>query len=157
MDDDALIVVFTVSGAALGSLFAFVIPGATPELIVTSATVYGGLGALVGGGSVALSKSRRKRDNARSTRRPAVHKPVQQNRRAAAHPNVPTPQPFRKRLAKFTDQDESEVMTETDSFKSRMPFWSAVDFLIHVPPKSAQVIRACLVAIRRAVRGNGNT
>lgn len=59
--------------------------------------------------------------------------------------------PFRQRLAKFTHQEEAEVMVET-SYRSKMPFWVAVDFFTRVPPKSARLIRRILERIRQLAR-----
>lgn len=157
MNDDAFIIVLGTACAGMGAVFLFAMPGVTPELIVAGATACAALGTVIGiiiavirkslHGTTPPASSRRSGVAKRSDKQ--VHNTVTRARRTKTSRTSP-PKPFRERLANFTHQDESEVMAETDSYKSKMPFWSAVSFLSKVPPKSAQLIRYYLIAIRRA-------
>ena len=60
---------------------------------------------------------------------------------------------IRQRLAHYFHCDEQEVMTDRKPFQSKMPFWSAIDFIRQAPPKSAVLIRLTLLRIRRLIRG----
>ena len=156
MDDDARTVLLAAWGAAFGALVAFVI-GTPAELILFVASACCALG-VVAAIAISAGESRRRKTRTKARRRrPAHSRPEDRqigetHRRVHPKPEIPAPVPFRKRLAQFTHQEEADVMQETDTFQSKMPFWSAVDFLLHVPPKSARAIRVCLLAIRRAVR-----
>lgn len=83
-------------------------------------------------------------------------KPRRRRTRRAPKPTRVTPsRPFKSRLADYTHQSESEVMTHTE-YQSRMPFWMAVDYLTNVPPRSAKAIRRVLERIRSLVSKAGS-
>ncbi|TWU05536.1 hypothetical protein Pla52n_12500 [Stieleria varia] len=67
---------------------------------------------------------------------------------AASH----QPASFRKRIARYAGKDEHDVMSDDDTFKSSMPFWTAVDAILRFPPKSAAMIRQSLLKIRQTLR-----
>ena len=66
------------------------------------------------------------------------------------------PEPFSQRLAHYTGKSESELANYHEPAKSKMPFWSLVDFRSWHGPKSIGLIRYYLERIRDAVhRANG--
>ena len=64
-----------------------------------------------------------------------------------------TPAPFARRLAQFTGGEEEELNRPRPRPKSKMTFWSLVDFRTWHPPKPAWLIRRILHRIRESVRG----
>lgn len=140
MDDDAIIVVLAVTGTGTGAVIGKAIPALSPNMVIVVAVVFGAVGTIAGYFIVAIRKKKKK---GRLTAR---------NPSPKAKP-APTSQAFRKRLADFTGHGESEVMVESDTYKSKMPFWTAIDVLVRIPPKSARLIRRYLLSIRKAVRG----
>jgi hypothetical protein len=59
------------------------------------------------------------------------------------------PREFASRLAQFAGDVQTPNSDVTaDRRRSRMPFWSAVDSFVRVPPKSAALIRRTLLKIR---------
>jgi len=75
-------------------------------------------------------------------------KPQPKRKRPTPRPRpIAESRPFRSRLANYTHQEEAEVMSPTE-YRSKMPFWMAVDFFTRVPPKSAFAIRRILRRIR---------
>jgi len=78
--------------------------------------------------------------------------PPRRRRRPTSPPRTPREQPpqaFEARLAQFARDVQSPSSDPIlDGGRSRMPFWSAVDTFVRVPPKSAALIRRTLLKIR---------
>jgi hypothetical protein len=53
-------------------------------------------------------------------------------------------------VARYTGKDEHDVLQQ-DDYKSSMPFWTAVDAILRLPPKSAAFIRQSLLKIRQTL------
>ena len=157
-NDNGLVIVLACTGAGLGSLLVAVSPGANSEWVVFAAAAGSAVGIAIAWIEAGVHKLFRIRSRTFAYRNGGSRR--FRNRRSSptsatgtTTPRPSPPKPFRKRLANFTHQDESAVMTDDGEFQSKMPFWSAVHFLYRVPPKSADFIREVLVAIGRAVRG----
>lgn len=74
-------------------------------------------------------------------------RPISQQ--TTTRPRVHAPRAFESRLAQFAaDVQRPNSDTVADRQPSRMPFWSAVDSFVRVPPKSAALIRRTLMKIR---------
>lgn len=67
-------------------------------------------------------------------------------RRTAALKHQPAP--FQNRLSHYVGIDVAEIKRETSPFRSRMPFWTSVQTVKTVPPKSGKRIREILMRIR---------
>ncbi|MEM1069412.1 MAG: hypothetical protein AAGI63_10990 [Planctomycetota bacterium] len=79
-------------------------------------------------------------------------KPRRRRPRSTPRPRpVPRSQPFTTRLARFTEQEESELLTDS-SFHSTMPFWIATNSFTRTRPKPASLIRRVLETIKNLVR-----
>lgn len=139
MDDDVLIALPAVACTVVGFVVGVAVPGASVEAAFVVAAICGSVGTAAGYIAATVRRSLRGPPKRQATRRPARSSGL-------------TPTPYRKRLASFTRREEAEVMADTDSFRSRMPFWSAADFFVRVPAKSEELIRMYLHAIRDAVR-----
>ena len=64
-----------------------------------------------------------------------------------------SPAPFVKRLAQYMECDEAELSTPRPKPKSKMKFWSLVDFGTWHGPKPAVVIKRILRRIQETVHG----
>ena len=129
-----LIVLLMFAGAGLGALFGITIPNTPVEGVALTTAIGGILGAVVAYTILALIKSATNR----SRPSPNAHRPAQ-------------PMPFRKRIAHFTGKSEDDVLID-EHYESNMPFWAAVNAILRFPPKSAALIRASLLEIRRTLR-----
>jgi len=68
--------------------------------------------------------------------------------------NLPPPSPprtFQSRLAKFTNCEETELGKKLQP--STMSFWTAMNVLEFMPPKSAAWIRRHLISIQKTLQG----
>lgn len=165
MSDDSIVVLCGGLGCLGGAFLGFSIPAASAELVVVTAAGGTSGGVMLGIAFCTIRSIFRSAGQPKPTRpllrsagQPTPTPPRVHSRPAV--PDAPAPRPvpppisatipFRTRLAAFTHQRESEVMSKQERFRSKMPFWSAVDLLARVPPKSAQLIRYYLAAIRRA-------
>lgn len=137
--DILLIVVCMFFGSAAGAGIGLAIPGASPENIALLVSVGGILGALFGFLLLALWKKTFDR-SARTTRIGRTPVATANRRRS-----------FHARFAQYAGKSEDDSL-DAGEFRSSMPFWSAVNFLVRVPPKSAAMIRHSLEAIRRILR-----
>ena len=127
------------AGSGLGAFVGTAIPNAQVEAIALTSATGGIVGAVVAYAILALNKSTINRSQP-SPRRPALHTP----RRSQSSS-------FRKRMARFTGKSEVDVLAD-EQYESKMPFWAAVDAILRIPPKSAAMIRASLLEIRRTLR-----
>ncbi|TWT78611.1 hypothetical protein CA13_00070 [Planctomycetes bacterium CA13] len=157
MSDDALVFVCVTAGTGLGAMVGSALPGARPETIVFFAAAGSAAGAIAGSvtsmirtASRCPSRSRERPKNDVATLRHRQSPKIIPVRKPGTEPELQKLTPFRKRLAKFTHQNESEVMDDSVGHDSKMRFWSLASIVSLVPPKSARLIRQCLLSIRRA-------
>ena len=137
--DLLLIVTLMLIGSGVGALFGRS-PDATIQWITLTSAAGGVMGAVSAYALIAALKA---------TARAA--KPPKARTRSRDHPASPAI-PFHRRVARFVDKDEGEVLTD-DGYRSKMPFWIAVDAIVRFPPKSASLIRTSLLQIRQTLRG----
>ena len=67
-----------------------------------------------------------------------------------------TPAPFVKRLAKYIGCEESELRQDRQKPRSKMSFWSIIDFFSWHGPKPVSLIRRILERIREASHGSSH-
>ena len=126
-------------GSVAGGGIGLANPDASPESIALLLSVGGIVGATQGFLLLAVwGKSFRRPDRAKRIRRTPV---APANRRRSFH----------ARFNQYAGKSEDDNL-EVEEFRSSMPFWSAVDLFMRIPPKSAAMIRHSLEAIRRTLR-----
>ncbi|MEM9826870.1 MAG: hypothetical protein AAF958_09790 [Planctomycetota bacterium] len=139
MDDDAVILLLATTSTLAGAVIGKALPTASANMVVVVAVTFGVWGTVFGYVIVALRKKRRPSKTPRNT--------------TPKSKLAPTSKTFRKRLADYTGQSESDVMVGCEPYKSEMPFWSAIDVFVSIPPKSARLIYRHLMFIRETLRG----
>ncbi len=153
MTDSTIVGASACTGAAVSTAMPVAFTTASLELTLISASI-----GIVGGMTACLcwfiidnarnsstgNASNKRRFNKRNRVSPSLR-----HRRPIGKPEAP--RPFRERIAKFTDQRESDVLLDSVMFDSKMPLWSKRLSLSGNPPKPAMLIRYYLLAIRNLV------
>ncbi|PHS00302.1 MAG: hypothetical protein COA78_24065 [Blastopirellula sp.] len=151
--EDYLRVFSTILGVCTGLLSSMFFPNIIPEGYAILATVGGILGLLFSfliDGYINLFFTRSQALSRPKDRLPDVDVPHDSDLDVIEPEDRPS---IRQRLAHYFHCDEQQVMTDSKPFQSKMPFWSALDFIRQAPPKSALLIRLTLLRIRRIIRG----
>jgi hypothetical protein len=139
---------FLTIGVSLGIIYARYVSFMYPSLSVLSLTIHSvAAGMLLAnflwlGYRITLARSPR-----------GSEKPEKVKHAQAAAQITHRPTPFIKRLANYVGCDEQELREPRCQPKSRMTFWSIVDFDSWHGPKPISIIRRILERIRRHVHG----
>ena len=142
-------VLFILVGAGFGLLATIFFPNIMPEGVATLVALGGILGLLLGILMDCYIQLFFTRSQALSRPKGKVKSLGEADLGEIEPPDRPS---IRQRLAHYFRCDEKEVMTDAEPYQSKMPFWSAIEFIRQAPPKSAVFIRLTLLRIQRMIR-----
>jgi len=140
-----IIVLFMIAGALASAILGFSKVDTTPFVIALMTSIGAVVGSLFGFFVIGFSKKTSQARSQQVKRAPSQEPSPSMERRRP-------PAPIRERIAQFTHKEVYEVLID-DGYKSKMPFWSALLSIRRIPPKTAAMIRASLIKIRRTIRG----